>query len=270
MPDRRLVKDQTFDIVYREIQPAPDLSWLVWHFWEMDVRRIQGETFAHRIVPDAGLSIVVLPGNRLFALGPRTQAIEVPVHQGDFFAGVRFHPGVAQSVFGLDTDECVEFTGLLEVISPKLASVLATSFSELAGTESQISILSSALKTMCVDPNSVDPILLDANHDILIVWGDIDAMTLANRLHVTTRRLQRLFKRWVGLSPKQVTRLRRFRSSATNLVRETPLSWAEVAAERGFSDQSHLIRDFTELAEGNPSLLSGQIGKIRHDGLDDA
>jgi transcriptional regulator GlxA family with amidase domain len=121
---------------------------------------------------------------------------------------------------------------------------------------------------MPLDASRADPILQAAIRQITTTQGDLHVNTLAGSLNVTVRRLQRLFKAHVGLSPKQVIRLQRFRSSATNLVIDAPVSWAQVAAERGFSDQSHLIREFTELGGTNPTRLFDQIGKIRHRGLE--
>lgn len=265
--DSRVGFEMDLDIEYQESQPEATLSWLVWHLWEMDVRSIPGQTFSHRIVPDAGLTIVVLPGNRLFALGPRTEAIEVPVHQGDYFAGIRFQPGAAQATFGIEGDRTTGYVGPLDVLVPDLAAQLSTALEGATDKRQVSNALTVFLGELSCDSRAVDPILLAANREISTVAGALEVTTLADRLHVTPRSLQRLFKRWIGLTPKQVIRLQRFRSSATNLIRERPDSWAQVAAEGGFADQSHLIREFTDLGGSSPKDLSAQIGRIRHRGV---
>ena len=60
-----------------------------------------------------------------------------------------------------------------------------------------------------------------------------------------SRTLQRLFARYVGVSPKWVLRRYRLHEAAAALAREQDRPWAEVAAELGYFDQSHFIRDFT-------------------------
>jgi AraC-like DNA-binding protein len=68
---------------------------------------------------------------------------------------------------------------------------------------------------------------------------------LATRTGIETRSLQRLFADHVGLSPKRVIRRYRLLEAAEAAAGGLSVSWAEVAAELGFSDQAHLTRDFT-------------------------
>jgi AraC-like DNA-binding protein len=65
------------------------------------------------------------------------------------------------------------------------------------------------------------------------------------RFNINPRTLQRLFQRYVGVSPKWVLRRYRLHEAAAALAREQHRPWAEVAAELGYYDQSHFIRDFT-------------------------
>ncbi len=66
-----------------------------------------------------------------------------------------------------------------------------------------------------------------------------------------------LFRRWVGLPPKQYGRIRRFQQvlgSAANGDGAPPPDpdWADIAADHGYYDQSHLIRDFQQFAGMSP------------------
>jgi AraC-like DNA-binding protein len=68
---------------------------------------------------------------------------------------------------------------------------------------------------------------------------------VTERFGITPRTLQRLFQRYVGVSPKWVLRRYRLHEAAAVLAREQHRPWAEVAADLGYFDQSHFIRDFT-------------------------
>jgi AraC-like DNA-binding protein len=76
---------------------------------------------------------------------------------------------------------------------------------------------------------------------------------LAARIGVTMRTIQRVFANDVGMSPKTLLRIARVQR-AIRIARQSPrLRWSSVAAHAGYHDQSHLIRDFRELAGSLPS-----------------
>ncbi len=62
---------------------------------------------------------------------------------------------------------------------------------------------------------------------------------------LSVRALQRLFAEYVGASPKWVLRRARLHEIATRADTSAEIDWPGLAAELGYSDQSHLIRDFT-------------------------
>jgi len=67
---------------------------------------------------------------------------------------------------------------------------------------------------------------------------------LAEDIGVSTRELQRLSKRFVGVSPLRIIRRYRLQEAALRLREDPGLTVAEVAAELGYADQAHLAADF--------------------------
>lgn len=76
---------------------------------------------------------------------------------------------------------------------------------------------------------------------------------VADQLGIGTRSLARRFTEQVGLTPKRFARVRRFQRALASLPADGPPDWARVAAECGYYDQSHLIRDFHDFAGLSPS-----------------
>ncbi|MFI6227379.1 DUF6597 domain-containing transcriptional factor [Micromonospora echinospora] len=75
---------------------------------------------------------------------------------------------------------------------------------------------------------------------------------LARRHGLSTRRLQRLFLDHVGVGPKWV--IRRYRlQEAIERAAAGPPDWAGLAADLGYSDQAHLVRDFTAVTGVTPT-----------------
>ncbi|MCW5658911.1 MAG: AraC family transcriptional regulator [Burkholderiaceae bacterium] len=66
----------------------------------------------------------------------------------------------------------------------------------------------------------------------------------------------RRFERAVGLTPKRFARVLRFGVLLPQLVRCGPRDWAQIAAGAGYFDQSHLIREFRQLAGMAPGAYA--------------
>ena len=85
--------------------------------------------------------------------------------------------------------------------------------------------------------------------------GNIAVESVAKRVGVSRRHLERLFKNHVGLGIKHIARISRIHN-ALDLLRQRPeLSGAEIAADCGYSDQARLIRECQELAGRTPQRL---------------
>ena len=89
---------------------------------------------------------------------------------------------------------------------------------------------------------------------------------LAAAAGTSVRTLQRLFDQHVGVSPSFV--IRRWRIIEAAEAARTALDggadwrgWASVAAELGYSDQSHLTRDFRRHLGTSPSAYLGRLDR---------
>lgn len=90
-----------------------------------------------------------------------------------------------------------------------------------------------------------------ANH-LLFEQSGSRVSVIARECGVSPRRLHELFVREVGLPPKRVARVLRFRQAIERLVRTPHADLRQVALATGYYDQSHLYRDFRELAGMTP------------------
>lgn len=75
---------------------------------------------------------------------------------------------------------------------------------------------------------------------------------VAAALNLSVRTVQRLTRRYVGLTPMTMIRRRRLQEAAT-VAREDPdVTLATLAADLGYADQAHLIRDFRNVLGFTP------------------
>jgi AraC-like DNA-binding protein len=67
---------------------------------------------------------------------------------------------------------------------------------------------------------------------------------LAERVGASVRGLQRLFAEYVGIGPKWVIRRYRLHEVTERLAQGVEVDWASLAADLGYTDQAHFVRDF--------------------------
>jgi len=76
---------------------------------------------------------------------------------------------------------------------------------------------------------------------------------IAAAVGVSHGHLDREFTRIVGLAPRRLARLRRVQRMLSGIDAQGDVAWAGMAAELGWSDQSHLIRDVKRHTGVTPS-----------------
>jgi AraC-like DNA-binding protein len=82
-------------------------------------------------------------------------------------------------------------------------------------------------------------------------------------LKLNERTFQRIFKKYVGITPTQYRRISQFQLSFEQLRSRQFSKTSEVAFDNGFADQSHFIRSFKEFTHTTPHdyLQNGLAGK---------
>ena len=97
-----------------------------------------------------------------------------------------------------------------------------------------------------------DPAVVRAWGRLRASHGGVRVEALAAELGCSRRYLRDGFQRQVGLSPKTVGRLLRFQH-VRERIQQAPASWSQVAYSAGYADQSHLNREFRDLAGTTPT-----------------
>lgn len=103
---------------------------------------------------------------------------------------------------------------------------------------------------------ATDQIMLNSNPEILS-----DVVT---SLRLNERTFQRMFKKYVGVTPNQYRRICQFQVSFAQVRSHEFQTLTDVAYDNGFADQSHFIRSFKEFTETTPNtyLRSGLKKKL--------
>jgi AraC-like DNA-binding protein len=88
------------------------------------------------------------------------------------------------------------------------------------------------------------------------------AADLARTGGVSVRVLQRLFAGYVGVGPKWVILRYRIHEALERAETDRAVDWARLAADLGYADQAHLVRDFTTTVGVPPTAYARQRGAL--------
>ena len=228
-------------------RPAPDLAPFVDHYWAVEWH--YATPYRQKIVPYPNVHLSVFPGGAPQVHGVASRfGIKVLVGVGRV-VGAQFRPGVFRAFLDGPVARLTDRT------------VPAAELPTLAGTpEEPVSpaTVEAWLRRNLPAP-APDPAGVEAGEVVELIAADpaigrVDQLAAATGIGV--RRLQRLFAEHVGVGPKWVIRRYRLHEVTERMAAGGRVDWAGLAAELGYADQAHLVRDFTDLFGEPPTAYA--------------
>lgn len=200
-----------------------------------------------RIRPD-GCMDLIWDGERLFVAGPDTATATVTIDRPSELVAVRFDPGIAPLILGCPAHELVDSRLDLDEL-PQQRPVRALIDALGAAVEPAVVLereLAERLLSCGGAPGWIPATvrLLEAGEPIALI---------ADRLGVTPRHLGRKSLQQFGYGPKTLQRILRMNRAVEMLLNHTELS--AVAHASGYSDYSHMFRDFRHITGDPPSAF---------------
>ena len=164
--------------------------------------------------------------------------------------GIKLKPAALTMLFGADMsllkDKVVSFSQFgnmeLNVIDQSIREV-SDSIERINIINAHVLKLSSFVQTHPLE--KVIDLIFSSN-------GMLPVSAISDQTEISDRQLERLFKKYVGLSPKFFARIIRF-NYIFQVAQGKKLNWAEVGVESGFYDQAHFIKNFKAFTGEDPS-----------------
>jgi AraC-like DNA-binding protein len=101
---------------------------------------------------------------------------------------------------------------------------------------------------------------------LLATGGAVPIGRIAREVGWSHKHLIARFSQQVGLRPKTAARLVRLNRVWRRLDEHRPLDWGQVAADAGYADQAHLIRDFHQFTGTTPTQFQARTLPSHGDG----
>ncbi len=197
--------------------------------------------------PDGCLDIVYSRRDGLRAVGAMTTEKRFDQIPGSLLCGVRFRPGMARQFFRVPSGELTDKAIPLDDLLGRNARELQRRLCDTGSPAEAARLLAASLPAPVHAPNAVQRAIsaLAGAHGLT----DLDRFSCAANL--SPRQFRRRCLEESGLTPKHLCRILRFRRALHLAIRHRQ-DWAAIAAETGYFDQAHLIRDFREFTGQTP------------------
>ncbi|MDQ0795772.1 helix-turn-helix domain-containing protein [Streptomyces sp. B1I3] len=246
---------------FRLREPAPGLRHWLEHYWLIDWDLT--EPYVSQVVPHPSVHLVF---QRSESGSPAERAGHAEVYgivQGLFsrrlegrgrVCGVKFRPGGFRPF--APHRPVSAWTGRQVPAAEVLAAPAPGAVLDPPDEDARVAALDAYLLPLAPRP---DPQADRAMALAELVRTDrsllrVDALARAEGL--SARSLQRLFSTYVGVGPKWVILRHRIHEALQRAGTDPEPDWAALAADLGYSDQAHMVRDFTATVGAPPTAFA--------------
>jgi AraC-like DNA-binding protein len=267
-PPRGVLNTATADprrYQHARYHPSPDLEPYVEHYWSVawDLRGMapeRAETLPH---PSVHMIFERSVGGRITGV-MRGKFSRVLEGEGGVLAAkftpAGFYPfvGVPISTFA---DTTVGIGGVFGARGDALEQAV------LAETDdaSRIAVVEAFLRERRPAADETAALMTEMVYDVARDRGIVSVDDLVARHRMNKRTLQRLFAKYVGVSPKWVIQRYRLHEAAARLAADPSIAQSALATDLGYSDQAHFIRDFKALVGTSPAAYARAAARGRRD-----
>lgn len=255
-PIQPSIKSNQDEVGYQEVLPITILRKYIYCYWQLKTQQPLREAFKYKVVSDACIDILweVQNPNKIFINGFSNTYTEFPLSQSFNYVGIRFLPTTLPILFKIDASELTNNFTELENILPKLYQEILEKNESMKDLMSFKTIFDNFFaKILLQSHKDLDSRIAEAIYTILHSQGVI---SLEKDLDVglSPRQLRRLFKFYVGDSPKTFAQIVRFQ----NILRAKPsresLRKNKLFYDLGYYDQAHFIKEFKRMYGMKPTL----------------
>jgi len=189
---------------------------------------------------------------KAFACGPFTSNYHLVLKGEIAMVGIVLKAASLHNFFGLRMSGLVNNRMALAHILPETDSILVT-LKATATDADKVKILEDFLLDRIMDAKARLSVIDEAVELIDQHQGCITVEKVAEQLKISKRYLEKKFLEKVGVSPKFYTRIKRFTHLSKEVAYNKNLNWQNLVFKYGLHDQSHLVKEFMEFNQMNPS-----------------
>ncbi|MDN3692295.1 helix-turn-helix transcriptional regulator [Chryseobacterium tructae] len=242
---------------YKKINPCKELDPLIHFYWELKGNETERQW--ERVFPDGCAGIVMNAGNtcltdngsvsmdfgKTYVVGAMNSFKDSFIDSDTHLLGVCLKPGTFDNFYS--------FASQNELTNDTIEFEKPNSFNVDKIFDNPFDYFDQFFSKRIKSKNNQ---LQSVINDIYLTNGQISIYELSKRNFITVRQLERNFKKFIGLSPKEYSNIIRFQN-ALRLIKNSnqTRSLLDIAFECGYYDHSHLSNEIKRNTGLSPSLL---------------
>ncbi|TPI16036.1 helix-turn-helix transcriptional regulator [Mesorhizobium sp. B4-1-3] len=190
-----------------------------------------------------------------FAAGLYAGPVIIKSFGGACCVQVNFTPLGARQFFGLPMSELRDrMVGLDDALGFD-GIVLREQLGEASDWHKRFDIAEGYITRRLAQARALSPEVAWAYRTVVASGGRTRISALAGEIGWSRKHLAAKFTDAIGIGPKTLSRIVRF-NRALSLSKQKDDDWAGIAADCGYADQAHLVREFRQLAGETPTGLA--------------
>ncbi|MBA2955866.1 helix-turn-helix domain-containing protein [Nocardioides sp. MAH-18] len=238
--------------------PSPELADVVRRYWMPVWSLPDGQVSLQRVL-QYPVCLVVVSADYALLVGPTTGLSTQELSGSGWALGTMLHPAAGQVLAGGPITRLTDVTVPLDddALAGRIRSAVGDHPDDPDRQQAAVAEVESWLRTLL----PVDDEGLLVNAIVEHVEGDPSVQRVGQvceKFAITERTLQRLTARRIGLTPKWLIQRRRLHEAAERLADAERPDLARVAADLGYSDQSHFARDWRAVTGLTPGEYAAE------------
>jgi len=243
------------DFQHARLLPLPSLSDWIEHFWFVRWQLAGTVTHVAQTLPHPSVHLV-FEQQRAEIMGVLTGKFTTELRGTGRVFGIKFRPGMFQPLLGDAVAELTNQVWPIERLFGQAGLDLRDALAAEADEDRCAALAEAFLLPRLPARDALAERVRDAVEHVAANRDITRVEQVAAGLGLSLRPLQRIFQKYVGVSPKWVIQRYRLHEAAAQLARAAQTDLTELALQLGYFDQAHFARDFKRLVGTSPGAYA--------------